>query len=84
MVNFKVVALSGLCGNLREVQCFCEDVGEALPVMFVYAVKLARKVIEMKRKNAALYDQNADLDAKLAEARAVEGTMRRQLARAKL
>lgn len=42
----------------------------------VKVMEIAQECMEMKRGNAALMNQNTDLDANVVEGRAVEGTMR--------
>lgn len=54
MVSAKEVASSGMRGKLQEVQCVCENSGEAVPTTIVEVVELARVGVEAKRKNATL------------------------------
>lgn len=63
MMTVEEVATSGILGKLRGAQHACEKGGEAMPTTIFDVDELARESIKIKRKNAALTDQDTDMDA---------------------
>lgn len=79
MVSAVEVASTSVYRNLRELQRVGENCGEIVPTTVFEVTGLAREIIETKRNIATLSDSNKDIEAKLAVARTVRGTMREQL-----
>lgn len=82
MITAKEVVLSVPRDKLREMQCVRVDGEGPVSITVVKPIKLARHVIEGKRKNSTLSKQDTSLEAKRVEARSVSGTVREQLAEA--
>lgn len=56
--------------KLREVQRVCIDGGVAVVLTIVEMSELARDGVEIKRKNAALFNQKSDVEVKVGEGHA--------------
>lgn len=54
MATAEEVALYCFRGKLREVQCVCKNVVEAVPTTIVEVLELARPDVDAMRKNATL------------------------------
>lgn len=75
MTTAEKLSTSGICVELREIQCVCKMGGEGLPTTIFDKVELAREPIEIKHKNEALSNRNTDMKAKLLESLAARSTM---------
>lgn len=60
-MSVKELAASGIRGKLRGVLRFCDNCSDAVFTTIVEAIELSGEGVELKRKNAKLFDRNTDM-----------------------
>lgn len=70
MVSAGKIATSGARGKLKKIQRLWEDGGEAVPTSVFEELNLSRQMVDSRRNNAKLMDQNNSLVMELDICRA--------------
>lgn len=61
MAIAKEVLATGVRGKLRDIQCICEEDGEAVPKTVIKVIKMAGDGIKVRRENTSLFERNSNI-----------------------